>query len=239
MPQSPTKLASWDLTQFSQHLFHCSKHGLDLAATLLHLLQVQRIRQLPLGRLGPPFWITAIDPAFISSHDLLEETWVIGSGLNQVISNCSMMFLLWQQKLQNKFCHDILHTKILHQNLGLGSFLESPNQLLGLTLSVTSFCCLQPVHIEHSQVFCLLQAFQKVDHFQQILDHLLSVLFALYSLHHPRNLLNHPNSFHRGMFKLNVKWDADSLFCLLILNATAAQYTCSLRGIYHPPLSSK
>ena len=28
-------------------------------------------------------------------------------------------------------------------------------------------------------------------------------------------LLNHPNSFHRGMFKLNAEFDADSLLCLL------------------------
>ena len=29
------------------------------------------------------------------------------------------------------------------------------------------------------------------------------------------SLLNHPNSFCRGMFKLNAKSDTDSLFCLL------------------------
>ena len=29
------------------------------------------------------------------------------------------------------------------------------------------------------------------------------------------SLLNHPNSFHRGMFKLNAKFDADSLLYLL------------------------
>ena len=28
------------------------------------------------------------------------------------------------------------------------------------------------------------------------------------------SLLNHPNSFYRGMFKLNSKFDADSLLCL-------------------------
>ena len=36
------------------------------------------------------------------------------------------------------------------------------------------------------------------------------------------------------MFKLNAKFDADSLFYLLILNVMATQYTCSLSGIYHP-----
>ena len=32
---------------------------------------------------------------------------------------------------------------------------------------------------------------------------------------HSCGLLNHPNSFHRGMFKLNAKFDADSLLYLL------------------------
>ena len=63
-------------------------------------------------------------------------------------------------------------------------FLESPDQLLVLTLSVADLCWLQPVHIQHSQVFCSLQAFRNVDHFQHILDHLWSVcatlLFALH-----------------------------------------------------------
>ena len=31
----------------------------------------------------------------------------------------------------------------------------------------------------------------------------------------PKSLLNHPNSFHRGMFKLNAKFDADLLLYLL------------------------
>ena len=36
------------------------------------------------------------------------------------------------------------------------------------------------------------------------------------------------------MFKLNAKFDADSLLYLLILNVTATQYTCSLNSIYCP-----
>ena len=82
--------------------------------------------------------------------------------------------------------------------------------------------------------------------------------------------LNHLNSFHRGMFQLNAKFDADLLLCLhshfsllkvfiifiniklflffsnfiviqvqfsalVILNETVTRYTCSLKGIYHPP----
>ena len=66
----------------------------------------RRMRQLPLGGLGLSVWITAVDTRFISSHNLLEEIWFIGSCLNQVTSNCSMMFLLlWQQKPQNAMTH--------------------------------------------------------------------------------------------------------------------------------------
>ena len=50
----------------------------------------------------------------------------------------------------------------------------------------------------------------------------------------PESLLNHPNSFCEGMFKLNTKSDADSLLYLAILSVMATQYTCSLSGIYRP-----
>ena len=50
----------------------------------------------------------------------------------------------------------------------------------------------------------------------------------------PNSLLNHWNSLHWGMFKLNAKFNVDSLlYCSVILNVTATQYTCSLNGIYH------
>ena len=48
-------------------------------------------------------------------------------------------------------------------------------------------------------------------------------------------LLNHLNSFCRGMFMLNTK--LVQISCSIrsvILNVTATQYTCSLNGIYHP-----
>ena len=51
---------------------------------------------------------------------------------------------------------------------------------------------------------------------------------------HSCGLLNHPNSFHGGMFKLKSKFDADSFLYSVILNAMATQYTCSLSGIYCP-----
>ena len=49
---------------------------------------------------------------------------------------------------------------------------------------------------------------------------------------HCCSLLNHLNSFHGGMFKCNAKSDADLLFYSVILNVIAAQYTCSLKGVY-------
>ena len=52
---------------------------------------------------------------------------------------------------------------------------------------------------------------------------------------HRCSLLNHPNSSHRGIFKLNTKFDADSLHYLLShFNAVTTQYTCSLNSVYHP-----
>ena len=50
----------------------------------------------------------------------------------------------------------------------------------------------------------------------------------------PESFQNPPNSFCGGMFKLNTKFDVDSLLYLLILNVMATQYTCSLNSIYRP-----
>ena len=70
---------------------------------------------------------------------------------------------------------------------------------------------------------------------QPSLKHLCHTLFVLHSLHHPPKPSNHPNSFQRGMFKLNAQFDADSCStCLVILNVTATLYTCSVSSIYHP-----
>ena len=51
---------------------------------------------------------------------------------------------------------------------------------------------------------------------------------------HSCHLLNHPDSFHWGMFRINEEFDADLLLYSVILNATATQYTYSLNGIYRP-----
>ena len=60
--------------------------------------------------------------------------------------------------------------------------------------------------------------------------------FCLRCTHYivPESLLNHSNSFHGGMFKLNTKFDAGSLLYSVILNEKATEYPWSLKGIYHP-----
>ena len=50
----------------------------------------------------------------------------------------------------------------------------------------------------------------------------------------PKSLLNHPNSFHRRMFKLNANLDADSLLYTFILHAASTQYRGSHNGVYSP-----
>ena len=108
--------------------------------------------------------------------------------------------------------------------------------------TVSGLRWLKPVHIQQSQVFCLLQAFQNVGH-----SHRFSTFFEAFVPHlylgctHcivTESLLNHPNSFCGGMFKLKARFDADLLPYSLILNATATQYTRSFNGVYHrPPLT--
>ena len=136
-------------------------------------------------------------PQSLHSCDLLEE---ISGSLASVWMNFAMTCFM------PRSCIIISNTVVL----------ESSGQLLVLALSVTDLCLLHPVHIQHSQVFSLLQAFQNVDHFQQILKHLWSIcatiLFALHSNIDPESLLNHLNCFHGGMFKLNAKFDEDSFF---------------------------
>ena len=89
-----------------------------------------------------------------------------------------------------------------------------------------------------------LQAFQNMDHFQQIFNHLWSVcatiLFVLHSMHHPESLLNHPNCFYRGMFKLNSKFDAYSLLSSLSHSDCDNQtvHTLSQRSLPSPLTST-
>ena len=112
-------------------------------------------------------------------------------------------------------------------------FWESTDQLLVLTLSVTDLCWLQPVHVQHSQVFCLLQAFQNVDHFQQILDHLWRFV--------PRFYLHCTHCISLKAFWITLigsTYECSSLTqnsmqiccstCSVILNLMATQYKCSV-----------
>ena len=98
------------------------------------------------------------------------------------------------------------------------SFLESPGQLLVLTLSVIDLCWLQPIQCWNVFGYVLLVA-GLLEHgllstdsrtiFEGFMTH-----FYLCCPHYiiPESLLNHPNSFLRGMFKLNTKSDADYLY---------------------------
>ena len=58
------------------------------------------------------------------------------------------------------------------------------------------------------------------------------------SVAHSFCLLSHLNTFHRGMFKHNAKFDSSSLLYLVILNVTATQDTCSLNWCLLRPLTS-
>ena len=122
----------------------------------------------------------------LQSYDLLEEIWFIGSGLNQVISNCSaMFFLLWRQKPQNKFCHNTFLSQRCQdpEAKPQTQFLESPDQLLVLTLSITDLCWLQPLHIQHPQCSACCRPSRTwitFNRFSNIFE-----AFVLHSLHHP------------------------------------------------------
>ena len=53
------------------------------------------------------------------------------------------------------------------------------------------------------------------------------------------SLLNHPNSFHRGKFKLNTKFDADLLLCSLShLECDGHTVHMLTQGHLPPPLTS-
>ena len=67
--------------------------------------------------------ISSFSKVILFLGNLVPQILFIGSGLNQVISNCSMMFLpLQEQKPQNRFCKYTFRAKILRQNLRHSSF---------------------------------------------------------------------------------------------------------------------
>ena len=73
---------------------------------------------------------------------------------------------------------------------------------------------------------------------QASLKHFGTLLSALHSLHRPKSLLNHPNSFCRGMFKLNAKFDADSfLYSLSHFECDGHTVHMLIQRCLLPPLS--
>ena len=174
-----------------------------------HLLKIQATRNI-VHRIVTP-----------QSPSKLWPSWgnlVIGSGLNQVISNFSTVFLpLWSQKPWNKFCHNTFHAKILFQNLRHSSvwnpqisFLFSHGQSL-----IFVHCRPYVSNILRCSACCrpsrMWITFQILHHFEVCGSHcyLCCTHFII-----PESLLNHPHSFHGGMFKLKAKFDADSLLYL-------------------------
>ena len=106
-----------------------------------------------------------------------------------------------------------VHAKILHQILKHSSFWNSPNQLLVLALSVIVDCSLHKFNILRCSACCrpsrtwiTFNRFSTI--FEVFVPH-----FYLCCTHYiiPERLLNHPNSFHGGMSKLNAKFGADLL----------------------------
>ena len=106
--------------------------------------------------------------------------------------------------------------------------------------SSTVSCPLQPVHVQHSQMFCLLQNFQNVDHFNRYLTifevlvphfFFCAALIALFlkafwiiwivSAEECLNLMQNLMQIHYSTHSV-------------ILNAMATQYIWSLNGVYHP-----
>ena len=89
------------------------------------------------------------------------------------------------------------------------------------------------VHAHHSQVFCLLQAFQKKDHFQEILNHLWSIcaalLFALHPWHHPPKTSKSSKKFLQRIFKLNTKFGA----YLLLSHFECDGHTVHMLTLWH------
>ena len=161
------------------------------------------------------------DRAFVSGsqlhpRELLEESWFVGSGLSQVISNCSTMFLLlWQQKLQNEFCHKRFHAKSLCLSLRLSSFWNPQISLQFLHCQLLIFVDCSPYTfkvLKYSAYCRPCRTWITFNRFTTIFKAFVPYLY-LRCTHCiiPKSLLNHLNSFHGGMFKVNAKSDAESL----------------------------
>ena len=85
-----------------------------------------------------------------------------------------------------------------------------------LALAVANSFWSQHIHVQHSQMLSLLQATRMwitFNKFSTIFEVFVPYFYLCYT--HciiPQRLLNHPNSFCGGIFKINAKFDADLLF---------------------------
>ena len=132
----------------------------------------------------------------------------------------------------------MFHAKILCQNLGHSSFWKIPRSASSShTVSHQSLLIAAPTCSTFSGV---LLAAGLPDRGSLSSDSWPSLKWSHFYLHCThciisKSLLNYLNGFHKRIFKLHAKFDADALFySLRHLNVMATQYTCSLNGVYHP-----
>ena len=157
MPQSPSKQAPWDLTQFSQHLFYCSKHSAKYFGGIASALMTY----------------------FPESYQ-----WSEISSLSKVILVLLKASSFWNPQISFQFSHC--------QSL---IFVDCSSYVFNI------FKC--SAYYRPSRTWITLNRFSTI--FEASVPH-----FYLHFIHCtiPESLLN---SFHRGMFKLIIKFDADQL----------------------------
>ena len=161
-------------------------------------------------------------------------------GVSHSSPNCSTMFLLlWLWKPQREFCHNMFHAKILCQNLGHSS-LWNPQISLWFShcqslifvdcslymfnvLSCSACCMLSRMWVIFKRFWTIFEAF--VPHFHLGYTHYIVL----------ESLLNHPNSFCGGMFKLNAKYDEDS-FLYSLSHFECDGHTAHMLTQWHLPL---
>ena len=147
-------------------------------------------------------------------YNLLEEIWFTGSSLNQVISNCRCSLCSGSRSCRMHFaithftprsCIKISDTVVFgvprsapsSHTVGRRSWLIAvcTRSTFSGVLLVTGL----PEMGHFQQFWTIFEAF--VPHFYLCCSHCIF----------PESLRNRLNSFHGGMFKLNTKFDADSL----------------------------
>ena len=150
-PQSPSKKAPWGLTQFSQCLSHCSQHfaksfvGITISSPVTFSWISSTVWNLfPFKTKG--------DFSFGKS----QQSQGVKSGLPGGLSHLGN--LMFAKKLYTR--HEVwewwwsCQSPVAHSCACFWSVVS-----LNWWRSVANLCWLQPVHVQHSQVFCLLEAF--------------------------------------------------------------------------------